>query len=252
MTDTTGTDTKDYLGAIGIKAPQFTESSAQGWFAIMEAQFVLKNITVSSTKFYNALAALPPDLVVKLPGQILEAKDYDHLKKEVISIYEATKPELFSQLINETKMTGKPSLYLQELLCIAKKVGVGEDLVRHRFIKSLPQSISPVIAAQQDLPLSRLGKMADELIPLLHKEIYAVTPPPRNSYSNGIPIGLRPYREKQRPNICRGHIYYASKSNTCKPWCRWPDKQNCKIHPTSRASSPAPQTQSRSRTNSEN
>ena len=148
-------------------------------------------------------------------------------------------------------MTGKPSIYLQELMSIARKVGVGDDLVRHRFVQSLPQSISPVIASQQDLDLSRIGKMADELLPLLnHSEVHHVrsnfnsrgpttrTTDHSSDQPSRIPIGLRPFRDGQRPNVCRGHIYYADRSRTCKPWCRWDNKAQCKVLPNSRAASP--------------
>ena len=139
---------------------------------------------------------------------------------------------------------------LQELISIARKVGVGDDLVRHWFVQSLPQSISPVIAAQQDLDLTRIGKMADELLPLLSSEVNQVQ---SNLNSRGptkrptdhstvqpsrIPVGLRPFRDGQRPNVCRGHIYYADRSRTCKPWCRWDNKARCKVLPNSRGSSP--------------
>ena len=55
------------------------------------------------------------------------------LKNALIQIHERTKPELFARLISKTRMTGRPSNYLQELMSIADKVGVGEDLVKHQF-----------------------------------------------------------------------------------------------------------------------
>lgn len=38
-------------------------------------------------------------------------------------------------------MTGRPSLFLEEVQRIAAKVGVSEDLVKHKFIQALPTSI---------------------------------------------------------------------------------------------------------------
>ena len=40
------------IGHVSIKPPEFSESDAAGWFAILEAQFVLGRVKASSTKFF--------------------------------------------------------------------------------------------------------------------------------------------------------------------------------------------------------
>ena len=144
----------------------FMETAASAWFQIIEANLKLKRITVGETKYFHVLASLPPTLVARLSPQILETHDYDEIKAGVIAMHERTKPELFSKLIAKTTMSGRPSSYLQELNEIASKVGVADDLVRHQFIQALPSTISIVLAAQKDLTLPQLGKLADELSPL--------------------------------------------------------------------------------------
>ena len=47
------------------------------------------------------------------------------------------------------------------------KVGVGDELIRHKFIQSLPSAIAAALASQRKLGLSALGKLADELVPLV-------------------------------------------------------------------------------------
>ena len=44
-----------------IKMSPFDENHAAGWFIVLEAQFEVKNITQSPTKFYNALSHIPVD-----------------------------------------------------------------------------------------------------------------------------------------------------------------------------------------------
>ena len=141
-------------------------------------------------------------------------------------------------------MTGRPSVYLQELLTIANKCGVGDDLVRHCFINALPNTISPVIASQNSRPLLEVGTLADELIPLLKKDAFQVSHSDNSQTSkplqsnNSRPIGLTPFHPSQRPVVCRGHLFYGQKSRSCKPWCTWPNKQRCTIS-RSRSASPA-------------
>ena len=169
-------------------------------------------------------------------------------------MYEKTKPELLDKLMKSCSISGRPSLYLQELTSIGNRIGVGEDLIRHKFIQSLPSSVSMVVASQEEIGLVQLGKLADKLMPLLGQSTVLSVPGTHNAahtaksphdQKTSLPIGLRPYNDKQRQRVCRAHIYFADSAKYCKPWCRWPGKKGCKIHPSSRNASP-----SRSRNNS--
>jgi hypothetical protein len=152
--------------AVSIKVPKFVEESPSTWFIILEAQFQNVGITVSKTQFYHALSKLPVSTVQRIPRSIITGEDYDDLKNNVVSNYEATKPELFESLMSKAIYTGRPSAYLSEIRQIADKIGVGDDLVRHKFTQSLPPNVRPVIATQKKLPLDALGTLADELLPM--------------------------------------------------------------------------------------
>ena len=249
--------------AVDIKLPMFSEASPATWFKIMEAKFHIKSITQAKTKFFYVLAALPTEVLVSAPYSTIEQEDYDKLREAIVSFYEKTKPELFEKLISATAMTGRPSAYLRELQQIAAKVKADEELVRHNFIKSLPLSIAPAVAAQKSLSLSQLGSVADELMPIhtqlqnlnlaqtsgnahcnhlqnsdLDEQSNRWKPVQRSDCNNEtIPIGLRPYHPNQRPKFCRSHLYYAEKAKYCKPWCRFPNKSGCRMQPSSRPGS---------------
>lgn len=238
---------------VSIKPPPFMESSVEGWFTIMEAQFHLQRITSESTKFFHVLSALPPNVVGQLSSDTLNSKSFKTLMPEVIQLFERTKPELFEQLISTAAMTGRPSTYLNELLNIASKVGVSDDLVRHKFTQAFPATIGTVLAAQKELPLIQLGKLGDELLPLVKSQCLAVnapqpsTPATSSKYprqechqSSRQNYGVKPFHDGQRPVVCRAHIYFGSKARTCKPWCRWPQKATTlRIQPSSRPTSPS-------------
>jgi hypothetical protein len=148
-----------------------------------------------------------------------------------------------------------------ELKQLATRAGVGEELVRHRFLQSMGENLRPILATQKTLTLDQLAALADELSTLtpVSANINAVKSSPvsqkdESHFSGGnharqmqtsIPFGLRPFRPNQRPRVCRGHLYYGENSRTCKKWCRWPNKsEDLKIEassrPPSRTSSPSP------------
>jgi hypothetical protein len=234
--------------AVSIKAPPFITSNPSTWFVILEAQFHVAGITISSTRFYHTLASLPVDTVSNLDDAIIHGAEYTDLKKAVIAYHEASRGELFEAFLRETPLVGKPSHYLKEMRKVAKKVGVGDDMVRHRFQQALPPSLAPVIATQKTVGLDDLGHLADELVPLLTRSSDQVTcnmtrshfsnHPSANSAPSYKPadksrsppsLGLVPFSENQRPKMCRSHIFFGKNARSCRPWCHWPDKSNCKV-----------------------
>ena len=152
--------------AVSVKPPEFLDANASGWFEIMKAQFVLAQITQSSTKFYHILAALPASIAQRLPPHVLASQDFEQLQEAVIAQVERSRPELFQDLTATCTLVGKPSVFLSELQKTAEKVGVGEEFTRHRFLQALPATISPVLAAQPTLTLGQIGGLADELMSL--------------------------------------------------------------------------------------
>ena len=163
---------------------------------------------------------------------------------------ERSKPELFESLMSSQTLTGRPSACLTALISTAHKVGVSDDFVRHKFLQSLPSNVAPVLATQSSLSLRQLGSLADELLSLTGSqqtskiEVGAVSSGSQQqhrgtSFQQHQHPSTRPFRSNQRPRICRAHLYYASEARTCRHWCEWPSKDNCRVEANSRANSPA-------------
>lgn len=150
-----------------LKLPEFTAFNAGLWFRLVETQFKLKKITTSTGKFLNTIPYLPAETLGKLPEDIFEHENYENLKESVKALFEKSKPELFEKLISSSSMTltGRPSVFLSELQNLAGKVGVGDDLVKHKFLQALPVTISPVLISMNGVSLTDLGKLADEILP---------------------------------------------------------------------------------------
>ena len=227
----------------------------------MEAQFQVAKITQLDTKFFHALSSLPPHVVGRVSATVLSGHDYDQLKKSVLEQVEATKPELFEELIRDKTLVGRPSNFLFDLRQLGAQAGVPDELVRHKFQQSLPQSMAPIVASQKTMDLDALGKLADELLPLCNHSAssHSINSASlaQNSYNthqrthnqphyqerqqnNSTALrGVAPFAEGQRPRICRAHIYFADQARTCRNWCKWPNKQGATVLPNTRPNSPA-------------
>ena len=55
-----------WVGAIALKLPPFWPDSAEVWFAQAEAQFNIKGVVSSTTKFYHCVAALSQEVASQL------------------------------------------------------------------------------------------------------------------------------------------------------------------------------------------
>ena len=140
------------------------ESAAAGRFFIMEAQFSLRHITSS---FLVRAFDITIRTCSELTNIYSDYKEVNTLKEAIISMYERTKPELFANLITDTKMAGGPSVYLRVLLATVNRIEVSDDQVRRNSILPLPLAITTAMAAARNLSLTGLGNVADEIIPFM-------------------------------------------------------------------------------------
>ena len=83
-------DDDDSRSCSSLKLSTFWPDSAEVWFAQTDAQFDIRNITSSRSKFYHAVAALPQDVA----GQVLDLirsppKDdpYQVLRDRLVRLY---------------------------------------------------------------------------------------------------------------------------------------------------------------------
>ena len=230
--------------SVAVKVPPFMENSVSNWFLVVEAQFKIARITSPDTRYYHVIGNLPTSVLDRLDQEALTTPDYTKLKNALINKYEKSKPELFRKMLENKKMTGKPSALMSELQAIGAKVGVGEEFIKHQFLEASPPSISSVLVSHNDLSLSQMAKLADSMLPYVQQpanDVFHVKPSATTAKNEPfVPISVRPYSHDQRPKICRAHIYFADRARTCKPWCKYPNKSSSlKMNPSSRASSPS-------------
>ena len=88
-----------------VKVPAFWPDSAEAWFVQVEAQFALKGVTPSSTKFYYSVSLFnqgTANQVLDLIKSPLSSNPYEALKSRLLRLfaldnyqrYEAISPSL--------------------------------------------------------------------------------------------------------------------------------------------------------------
>ena len=88
---------------VSMKLPIFWPDTAEVWFEQADAQFAFRNVTISKTKFYHAVAVLPQEVA----SQILDlihappaGDPYDVLQERLITLYTLNDYQRFEALVS--------------------------------------------------------------------------------------------------------------------------------------------------------
>lgn len=151
---------------VGPKFLPFWPEKPVVWFAQIEGQFAIANITTDATKFYHVISQLEPqyaneveDIIVSPPA----TGKYEKLKIELIKRLGASKEKKVKQLlIHEELGDRKPSQFLRHLQNLAGPE-VPTDFLRTIWTSRLPNNIQTIIASQPDSSLEAAADLADKI-----------------------------------------------------------------------------------------
>ena len=92
----------DEVNTVTIKVPPFFKHAPETWFMHLEAQFDLKQLKTSSTKFYYCISALPSHVATQLTHMIQDPGDdpYQEIKDRLIHLHSLRNYQKFEALIN--------------------------------------------------------------------------------------------------------------------------------------------------------
>jgi hypothetical protein len=151
---------------VGIRVPPFWPEKPAIWFAQIEGQFSISNITADATKFYYVIGQLDQQTSAEVEDIIVNppvANKYDKLKAELIKRLSASKEKKVKQLLMHEELGDrKPSQFLRHLQHLAGPE-VPEDFLRTIWSSRLPSSIQTIIASQISVRLEALAELADRI-----------------------------------------------------------------------------------------
>lgn len=151
---------------VGVRVPPFYPDDPDLWFAQLEGQFALSNVTNDSTKFYYAISQLEhvyasqvKDILCMPPA----SGKFEKLKTELIKRLSVSKENKLKQLfLHEDMGDRKPSNFLRHLKNLAGP-SVSDDVLLTLWSGRLPRSLQTVIASQPKLSLDDLAELADRV-----------------------------------------------------------------------------------------
>lgn len=346
------------------KIPPFTSNDVADWFFKVECQLKFAKIDNDADQFLCLVPSLPNEITAYLPQDIVNSGKFSDLKQYLLKKFELDPQHKFENMVQGIPFQGTPGDYLHHLVKLGNEIGVSEPLVRHIFIKRLPQDIalqlttfdgtltdlalranllynfkvsshtfsnmvnanaqftasqypnasslqtpsvsfsSPQVLAHTSLPHSSLSNdtanfsqslpsafqnlslssstqsfqpSTASFSPQFLQQSSAISQSPavsfpqqQQQFSTYVPGQIQqvpfpqfpsspfyssavypsrsrdrssnstmtPFRQGQRPKVCRFHVYYGSSAIKCTAWCQWPNKTGLQIFPSSRSNSP--------------
>ncbi|XP_063369925.1 uncharacterized protein LOC134658244 [Cydia amplana] len=151
---------------VSVKVPPFWPEEPEIWFAQIEGQFHVGNITQDVTKFNYVISQLDQqylkevkDIVISPPA----TEKYDKLKAELIKRLTASKEKKQLQMVMHEELGDrKPSQLLRHLKSLGGPT-LPEDFIKTLWTTRLPMNIQTFIAGQPDTSLEVLAERADRI-----------------------------------------------------------------------------------------
>ena len=242
--DTQSSETLPRVGAVALKLPPFWPESAEVWFAQAEAQFNIKGISSSTTKFYHCVASMSQEVASQMLDLIRvppASEPYEVLKARLIKTYGLDDYQRFESLIS-LPLSGdqKPSHLMNRMLALLPEDFKPGFIFRGLFLRRLPASVRAHLL-QEDISDPRaLALKADEFyhnlasssVNVLTSEetlepqvVNAVRGPSsanrdrRSSVSSNTSSATTTRRPAS--SLCWYHRTHGEKATNCRKPCSW-------------------------------
>ncbi|GBO39916.1 hypothetical protein AVEN_47306-1, partial [Araneus ventricosus] len=216
------------ISAVAIKTPVFRRYKPELWFAQLESQFALGNISVDSTKFHYVIAALNSDDLTCVSDLVLnppQTDSYNSLKTRLIAQNADSEFVRLKQLLSGMELGDKkPSTLLYEMKSLTSD-GISPELLKSLWVQRLSIQIQQILSVCGD-NLQASSKMADSIFEISKDDLVASVSenfqsPDVNKFENRLAaIENRLSRlEVRRRSLSRGNTEVQS-SNKHK-YCWW-------------------------------
>ena len=238
-----GPSSLDLLNTVSVKVPAFWPESAEAWFIQVEAQFVLKGVTASSTKFYYCISSFNQETanqVLDLIKSPPAAGPYEALKSRLLKLFALDDLYDLYEAISNLPLSGdmKPSRLMSNMLALLPAGHEPCFFLKGAFLKRLPTDIRAHLLRDDFSDPISFALKADELYQsrVFSSQVYSVSSTPEdqqsvNAVRPSVPNRSRRYATphssrrqdswSQSPTMCYYHRSWGSKAKKCRAPCSW-------------------------------
>lgn len=163
---------------VGVRVPAFWPEKPAVWFAQIESQFSISNITTDATKFNYVVAQLESQYAAEVEDVIISppATDkYKKLKEELIKRLSVSRQKKVKQLLSQEELGDRrPSQFLRHLRNLAGP-NIPDEFLLSIWTNRLPNNVQYVVASKPNDSLEELADLADRVYDLSSPHQVAAT-----------------------------------------------------------------------------
>ena len=217
-----------------VQLPAFDKVEPETWFTVADANFALRKVTDSTTKYYYVLSKLDAASLRKLSAFLKvprSADPYQDLRRKLCRTYEPSLEQKLDTLLATKEMGDeRPIEFALELQRLAANA-TGEDYLKRIFVRSLPPSIATAISKTRSSTFDELAEAADDawMTAAANAAEAASVSAISGSQATGPRRGGRGGHQRGRTTgqiktlaLCHYHLKFGETAKKCSPGCtRW-------------------------------
>lgn len=165
---------------VGVRVPAFWPEKPAVWFAQIESQFAISNITTDATKFNYVVAQLESQYAAEVEDIIISPPPpdkYNKLKEELIKRLSVSRQKKVKQLLSQEELGDRrPSQFLRHLRHLAGP-NVPDEFLLSIWTSRLPNNVQYVVASKPNDPIEELADLADRVYDLATPHVAAASAP---------------------------------------------------------------------------
>ncbi len=201
------------VNAAALKLPPFWANDATLWFAQIEAQFGIRNITQDETKYWYVVAALDHTTMAQVKDVLNNpprGDKYAALKERLTKTYTLTEYERAGAILHGSELGDQsPAKLMNEMLGHMGTQAPGL-LFRRAFLDRMPEDIKQAVIQAKLEDCEEMAQMADRMWKSRRE----------------VPVAMSLAKKPQATNrsgLCRNHARFGKGAYNCA------DPVNCEM-----------------------
>ena len=231
-----------------VQLPAFDKIEPESWFCVADANFALRKVTDSTTRYYYVLSKLDATTLRKLSAFLKRPRGddpYQEIRRQLCRTFEPSMEQKLDTLLAINDMGDeRPMEFGLELQRLLGDASTG-DILKRIFLRSAPPSITTAIKGSRNAKFEELLEAADDAwntaaassasasTSAVSVAAVSSAQPFRRWGRGGRQRGSRLAGQARTIQLCHFHIKFGDAAKKCNPSCaRWGDQNRARDPPT--------------------
>ena len=217
-----------------VQLPAFYKVEPESWFAVADANFALRRVTDTTTKYYYVLSKLDSSTLRKLSAFLKRPRGtdpYNEIRRQLCKAFEPSMEQKLDALLTMSSMGDeRPMEFGLELQRLLGDASTG-DILKRIFLRRAPPAIATAIKGARKATFEELLEAAEDAwateaasssTSAAAVAVVSAAPANRRGARGGKQRGARSAGQARMFTLCYFHHKFGNEAKKCSPACaRW-------------------------------